>query len=92
MLNSWNQSCYITCVDFLTTPLGHLPEPQSEGSNNSPLATKTAEMESPAISTPTAFTQRVSQIQLQLKVVSLGRSRCVDGDGYSLCLMGRGVL
>lgn len=46
------------CVDFLTTPLGHLPEPQSEGSNNSSLATKTAEMESPAISTLIGFTQK----------------------------------
>lgn len=73
----------------MTTPLGHLPEPQSEGSNNSSLVTKSAEMESPAISTPTGFIQRVSQVRLQLEDVSLGSSRCADGEGCGPCLMGR---
>lgn len=45
-------------------------------------------MESPAISTPTAFAQRVFQIGLPLEDVSLGSSRCVDGKGYEPRPMG----
>lgn len=37
---------------------------------------------------PLVFTQGVSPIRLQLKDVSLGSSRCVDGEGYEPRPMG----